>query len=481
MKGTSTNILLALFLITLISFSMSLKSHNHNSMLHKIASSLSDEPRKNVDTSMLPTFKNKGFKCLKIDFNLEKSNPLDAKACATEGETCTSKGVVIYMADGKFDIIVQNEPEHILCDKKNFKLQNTSKGVCFTQNKVKNEYEENELIPEKFSSGKFCKYHKASIETEFLFLTQEESRKCSLENDEKLKKNFVKLAKPTGSAAPGKECVCYAVNIPKVALKSPYLPIRFNGSNFECLGGGNSGCGCKGSFDKNTCLELTQNINNTCIKTLPERYYSLAYDFFFGENKWICPSVSGLQVAIKVEKPKDNEIKISCLGKTGNDCYYDENAEMVCQQVNRCTLAAKEFKPLTCGTNQFKEVWTHDGYDTPLPTFCKKAYAWLTYNDQIFLNDQKAMIMNEEGNHACLPNPLKPSECILKSDPKFNEEVTKFNTGENRCNKLKELLWCGMKQMLFRSNQKSSVCNTVIKNNQGIITVPEMPKPKKEE
>lgn len=449
---------LSLFFINLILFSAfisttSIRVQSFKSMfMNQIASGIfKSNQSSTARNKLLPSEANRGFKCLKIDYSSKNSfkKGTEAIPCARQGETCISQGLVIYMADGKFDFIVQSTAEHILCDSKLFPKigdVNSANGVCFTQPLSEKKYKDNELIGQKYSSNRICKYHKQSTESDLTFLLQEDTINCGM-NSESTKSKVKFVAKKNPSSRPSdadNACYCYSVNIPNVPLSSPYIPVRFSNAGFECIND-NKG-GCAGSFELNGCIGITEA--KTCIRKLPKRYLKFAFNFYFNNEKWLCPSETGLDVAVRYYIDANSNIKISCLGRNGNDCFYNQNAQTVCEKVNSCKEAASESKELVCGSSKFINLYGHDGFNSPLNHFCKRAYAWLIYDGStIDIPNAGAYYLNEDGVFGCVPNSEDPKVCLSK-DSKYEEELSRFRA--NRKIKFNEtILFCG-KQLPFQ-------------------------------
>lgn len=473
-------LLLFLFFIIALAKATNLKANKFLAMSEIAKGMLKVNTKlKQSNPKQLPSVNNRGFKCLRANLSKRSVGPIsgidEATLCGLQGESCVSKGVVIYKVDDIFDFIIQTTPSVIKCDIALFKIQskNSDDGACYTHKVIESKYKLKELIPPNYFSNRVCKFHKDKVESEFTFFRQDDSIACDTSVQSILKKTFTLQTNPSQKAPDGDfTCYCYIIKIPNLVLINPYIPIRYSNSGFECLA--SNGADCFSTFDVDKCYSAIEEKIGCCIQKSPDSYLPYLYEYFFNKSKYICPSESGLNIAIRYEITQiSNQFSytISCLGRFGSDCFFDDNAESTCQRVNSCDEAKKEFKSLTCGSNSYKALWFHDGYNVPVGTWCKQANAWLNYDGKLTEIKDTAFIMNPSGNFECLTNPDNPAECINKNSKtiKYTDLVAQFNKDNSV---FQQRIPCGKNELIFRSERSENICNFQIIHDNGKIQMP---------
>lgn len=218
-------------------------------------------------------------------------------------------------------------------------------------------------------------------------------------------------------------------------VSSKFILTRLSNSEMQCITDDKKACLLFDDTSKcNSAVSKSSDSNK--IMRLEKTYNDAVTQFYF--NRWICPDESGLPIAIQFSKKSaESSYTVSCLGKSGKDCYYNDNASYVCKRVNECSKAINNFIPLTCGTDAFKSTWFTDGFNTPLPTWCKKANAWLRFDASFSVStDKKAFLLNDSGLTNCIPDPQSNKDCLVdnadgilqKSISYIAGDATKFNS-----------------------------------------------------
>ena len=123
-------------------------------------------------------------------------------------------------------------------------------------------------------------------------------------------------------------------------------------------------------------------------------------------NNWICPSTTGLNVAIKLNSYSGN---VSCLSKTGDACYTDEQAEKACKKANACTdteLKRKIFNELECGSAKFFDKYGNIGYNAKFNNWCRKAMTAYIDKENFYYPEATGtsviLRFTEKSNPSCL-------------------------------------------------------------------------------
>lgn len=212
--------------------------------------------------------------------------------------------------------------------------------------------------------------------------------------------------------------------------KKSFISTRISNKAIQCLS--KDGKTCNKYEKKDSCAQdLSSSSSPEKIITLETTLVDQVAKFYF--NRWICPVESGLKTAVNFELDTSG-YKISCLGKNG-DCYYGDNADIVCRRVNECKEALKTFSTITCGTDEFIKNWDHNGFNTPVNTWCKNASAWLRFDSSVAIaEDKKGYLITNEGVNACIPNPDNNKECLSENDQSilsktialYNKDSAKF-------------------------------------------------------
>jgi len=303
-------------------------------------------------------------------------------------------------------------------------------------------------IPATFYSDKICAYSNNGKTSSYRYFTNNDTRLCSSSDYD--------LTGATGNGA----CNCYPINLQNITLANAFIPNRVLNSTFQCIGG-NAGT-CSGYFDAASCFNSIQTVNSgTIIQKVNNAnlYYDL-HDFYF--NRWICPSESGLNVAVRYNKARsENSTSVSCLGRNGNDCFYGVNADQVCKRVLNCADSVNSFQALTCGTNQYQNIWFHNGFNTFQQTWCRGVFAWLRFAGDIANISGNGLLTTPDGNNACIPQPLAPTQCFVDGTTNTtlaNQISTYYSTPSNYVN----ILYCGQGTFVRTRDIAGHWCNSAL-------------------
>lgn len=211
-------------------------------------------------------------------------------------------------------------------------------------------------------------------------------------------------------------------------------PVRINLNGLlECFS--LDGKSCLASED--TCYEqLLANYSSNKIISCPSdtslyknefSWCNAASEIFF--KKWLCPQTTGLNIAVKLNTTTGN---VSCLSKTGDICYTDEQAEKACIAANSCNdkeNIKNYFNELTCGSEEFVRKYDNIGYDAKFNNWCRKALTRYLDTDQFYYpvdtNTDVVIKFTSKHNPSCLS---KDAETCLKFSVTANEtEVKELN------------------------------------------------------
>lgn len=169
------------------------------------------------------------------------------------------------------------------------------------------------------------------------------------------------------------------LNISERGFRCPYsiginAAIRLNDQNqVECI-----------STDGKTCLEVKSK--NKCSSSILQNIdkpkalctTDLCKTYFY--NRWICPSESGMKVAIMFS----GDGHANCMSLSGTDCLYGDNAQLACNKVSTCKEFLSRIKPLKCG-EAHQSIWGDNGYHSRFNHWCKKAIAFLKYTGDFLI------------------------------------------------------------------------------------------------
>jgi len=350
--------------------------------------------------------------------------------CGKPGDFCTSKGIMVFgpNADGTFAFAISSPNDQVKCAAESFGLTKVTiaKQKCYTHKLYDIiSYPNNAQITINNFYHRVC-YHSADKKT-LKFLKNSETLTCSLPS--------------LGSTATGEgKCECRNVLRPADVLTPIYFAVRVSNAAFQCLN--TAGDFCDGYTNNTACLaQLSGKIDPSIIRAVNTPLNTPAHNLFF--NRWICPSESGLASAVKfVKDPSDTKYTVSCIGRSGDDCFYGDNAEQVCRRLNDCPDSSKDFVPLTCGTSAFKSKWFHDGFNTPQNNWCKEANAWLRFDGTISVDSTKkiGLLLNNNGANACVPDPSKPNACLVETSSNILATAMSALKADNT--KLSNILYC---------------------------------------
>eukprot|EP00340_Litonotus_pictus_P005705 CAMPEP_0170519020 /NCGR_PEP_ID=MMETSP0209-20121228/4577_1 /TAXON_ID=665100 ORGANISM="Litonotus pictus, Strain P1" /NCGR_SAMPLE_ID=MMETSP0209 /ASSEMBLY_ACC=CAM_ASM_000301 /LENGTH=167 /DNA_ID=CAMNT_0010804793 /DNA_START=954 /DNA_END=1453 /DNA_ORIENTATION=+ len=147
--------------------------------------------------------------------------------------------------------------------------------------------------------------------------------------------------------------------------------------------------------------------------------------------------------------------KISCLGQNGV-CFGGVKAEKVCSNISECDAYLFKYSELTCGSELFKEYYYHDGYSTPLPTWCKRANTWLRYDGKYQIDEDSkiAIIMLPDGMPACIPDSSN-TKCKKEKGRSLASEVDSINKGNKE---QREFRRCSMNDLFWSKTHKDYWC-----------------------
>lgn len=426
MKTSKTLVFFVIYLILGLRLSITLITKNSienkldkkNYMMNKVAEGFLTSNKLSLDQvssassasdavgNNLPTVNNKGFKCIK---SIPKRENF-AQLCAYLSQTCVSKGAVLLGPDdnGQFLIKLKNKGESMSCDFQAFGLPNNTvakKQMCYTTALSKRtEIKSGLQIPVNPFSHRVCVH--MTFPNVFRFVKQLEQIECK-------PKYF-----STQSTADN-DCFCYTVFLPKEdnSLRTVYFPMRINDGGFQCVQSLVPGV-CDSYASDKLCLGAVQgSVEYSTIQKADIRLNMAGMEHYF--DRWICPSESGLRVTVKFEKLKDGKnYSVNCLTRKGKDCFYDENAEDACKRFNSCPEAAREFAVLKCGNTDFKNKWFHDGFRTPLSTWCKNANSWIRFDASVNIqsDNKRAIMVLPNGMTGCIPDPTQPEICLAEND-----------------------------------------------------------------
>eukprot|EP00340_Litonotus_pictus_P002972 CAMPEP_0170515418 /NCGR_PEP_ID=MMETSP0209-20121228/1857_1 /TAXON_ID=665100 ORGANISM="Litonotus pictus, Strain P1" /NCGR_SAMPLE_ID=MMETSP0209 /ASSEMBLY_ACC=CAM_ASM_000301 /LENGTH=335 /DNA_ID=CAMNT_0010799901 /DNA_START=116 /DNA_END=1120 /DNA_ORIENTATION=- len=249
------------------------------------------------------------------------------------------------------------------------------------------------------------------------------------------------------------------VNIPtfsnlgfKCVGKEGFLAMKITKKGFGCISDGKDAC--KKHKSKVDCLaSISNNSGNVnTVTTIDEAQTEAAKSFFF--NRWICPSESGLRVPVMVSM-KDNVFTINCLkSKNGEDCVYDHNAEVHCNKIAACENdLSKDYSSLTCGTEEIKGKFSHDGYNTKTPFWCKTAYAWLKFDGEVTISKDKnrATVLLPNGYKGCISK--ENGIVCLSEEEKLNKQISSISSDKTKYPKFIE---CSASNMMLLVGSDSS-------------------------
>ena len=246
--------------------------------------------------------------------------------------------------------------------------------------------------------------------------------------------------------------------MPKIdeSIKPFFFPVRIINNGFQC--NKSKGTGCDTYNSRKNCLGSIQgNLNVKKFDKLDVELNSYALNYFF--NRWICPEESGLDIAVFYQlSDSKKDYSVSCLGRKGEDCFYDENAKEACKRITNCPEAKSEFVPVECASAVYKSTWDHDGYNTPLNTVCKRANGWLRFDSNITITDDKkrAIMLMENGSNACISDPNKATECLAENDNKILQKTIEYYDA-NPSN-YNNLLVCSVKDVPESTTDKNHWC-----------------------
>jgi len=350
------------FFLTIISYSTSVLNNvkfecgiKHNKVLLKSKlKRISSQIKNNFKavSKNFPTYQNKGFKCAPLTHK-----EVSSKYCSEYGENCISSGIIMFGPDdnGLYEFLVTKQDEKVFCSHQTFKLKEfkLNKQKCFTQFISKSELiKNNKEISELNFTNRLCRKGRDETDGKLLLLLQNKKMKCD-------KETFSVTVKDNISG----DCECHEISLPsesegtqKGLFINYHIATRITQINpeLQCLTSDNKTCTLYN--DKESCFNDINKDKLSKIKAVElndktTRIFS--HSFYF--NRWICPSESGLQVAIQFEKEDNSKsYKIKCLGKTDIDCLYDFNAEFACRQINQCKQSSDNYSSLVCGSQKYK-------------------------------------------------------------------------------------------------------------------------------
>ena len=455
-----------------ISLSLNLSNSNRNN--NSISSTEKGKENKENGKSSklmgpspnLPNFTNMGFKCVKY----KPRSMYRGQLCGYKGQKCLSKGIVFIgpLKDNEYKVVITKPLTQIDCNFEYFGVKEKQNEENSMSIKCSTHPLENDpdivnyfsIIPANYYNHRVCINGEPGEENKGVLIKQAFKSSCE--------------SKYFGENR-GLECKCYEVSFPEDyndAVDDLYLPIRISSiGKYECIvmPGANM---CNAMISKEACIYFTSKTTEVhqrnVVKIAEESLYKSIEEFFF--DRWICPSESGLNVAIKYsskknEKRKDLEsYSISCLGREGNDCFYGNNAESVCQKVVDCPDSIKEFEKLTCGTKEYKNIWFHDGFSTPITTWCKSANAWLRFDGTFKMTDNKTkkigLVMLGDGTTACIPDIKKDfAQCMIENSTlDLQKEIEYYNNEISSIEKYSTLLKCKEEALLEAVKDENHWC-----------------------
>lgn len=410
----------------------------------------------NNNTGKLPSFSNKGLKCVQYMMPID----LQPKLCANGDQNCNSKGVMLFglLTTGEYKAIVTEVNKEYACSFANFEIKNESiiGKTCFTHNldTKPDEIKSDQEIPEENFSHRVCVKGNKKVGVIVKQGTKSKCDKATFEQD-------------------SGDCKCYKTLLPNdTSLKPMYFPLRYSNNAFQCIKNNNI---CKNLLKESECLKLINTeIAETDLKSIDSNLVSLIKNYYF--NRWICPSESGLNFTLKFNTEFGDNYSIQCLGRDGNDCFFDKNAEIACARVNSCPDGMKEFKELECASENFKKVWNNDGFAIHTPTWCKAANAYLKFDQKVnvvSIKDKKiGLVMLADGMTGCIPDPtVKVQKCLEENDQNILDKSIKLYNSDRKnfdnlieCKgkflldaKLDSNHWCAKSIELPNSNGKMKI------------------------
>jgi hypothetical protein len=392
----------------------------------------------------IPDYNNKGFKCVQAASKIDKS----ADLCAFYDQICVSSGAVLFGPDdkGNYEVVLKTKGESVTCNNESFALAKdtaTTNKKCYTTEIInKFDIPKDNPIPVNFFQHRICV--NKTFENKFRFVRQFESINCTT-------KDFSSIDTIS------KDCYCVSIYMPKIddSIKPFFFPVRIINNGFQCKK--TLGISCDTYSTRKNCLGSIQgNLDTKKFDKLDSDLNMFAISYFF--NRWICPNESGLDVAVLFQLSENKkDYSISCLGRKGEDCFYDENAKEACKRITNCPEAKSEFIAVECGSPAYKSIWDHDGYNTPLNTFCKRANGWLRFDSKISITEDKkrAVMMSGNGANSCIVDPNKPTECLSDDNKLLQKALDYYEANPSNYN---NLLVCSISNIPESVTDKNHWC-----------------------
>jgi hypothetical protein len=416
---SSLNLTKEIFNSKRLNFSIKSKQKNSNS------SSSLNSLSYGESVSSFPDFKNRGYKCIKIN-PINKDSEISQ--CPQGDTKCTSKGALIYGPNSKGDMVLKYPfKDSYSCNPKDLKLEGVDKIFCHSfEPTLSQTLAENQKLTINVFNHAYCALEDT---TKYVFVKQGSDFKC----EKSAYSIFSDLDKIKTLS-----CQCFIALFPNdKSLKIVYTPMRISNKDYKCLKANSSvGTVCEGYLNEEICAaKIEDPINVAQIITATSDLIPSARAYYF--DRWICPFETGLNVAVRYDR-NGSKYTVSCLSRKGKDCFYDELANEACKKVNSCVESKDEFMKLQCGTAEMKSNWDNNGFDTPLDTWCKRANAWLRFDSSIILTTDKSkgLILLPNGITACVPDSDNASTCLQEGEKfaltklitKYDDDVTLFKS-----------------------------------------------------
>ena len=435
------NIALSLFVIILISsnlnyVSLTNSTNKNKTNLRSVFSYYKSYSKNNLRSKKTnpgevlhktaPTLFNLGLKCLKME-----SQAVHARYCSMNGQNCTSEGVVIYGPDkdGNYKFTIADVGEKVLCRPETFggdEFDKITHEKCHSHivEKVK-AYGNNKTIEKNIYTHRVC-YKGNGNDVKYILVKQNTDPKCD-------KKTFGNKSKKSANS----ECKCVPLVLPQNEWLEPtFIPIRISDQKFQCYNDDGK-CAtyskesdCTDLFKKPLAWKVLLDIKDKTIK-------NYARTFYF--DRFLCPSETGLDIAVQYKKTKDR-FEMICITQRDDDCLHGLNAESACQRLRECNDAEAEFKTFKCASEAYKKSFGNDGFSkTPVSNWCKTSLAWIKFNMEMKMTENKKAGIVQLGNglSACIPNHLKKNKVCLEEDDEqkmlskmmsiYAKETSRFN------------------------------------------------------
>lgn len=402
----------------------------------------------------IPTLINRGFKCATYKPKVD----LEPMLCANAEQECSSRGVMLMgkMNNGEFVGIVTKEPTDCTLENFGVKTGETIVGKkCYThtQEEFPDITPDGEAIDPEVFSHRVCQKGGNMVGK---ILKQGKTAKCD-------KATF---------GEEGGSCRCYKTKIPgDDKLVQFYYPIRYSEGEFQCIADLKNNLCKYYKKDEDCKKEINEKgIKPAEIKRTDKSLTNMVFGHFF--NRWICPKESGLKAAFRYNTENMGKTyNIECLGRNGDDCFQDKNADIACDRVNSCPEGEREFQSLGCASPKFKQVWFHDGFNVHTPNWCKEVNAYIRYDGSIQKiggTKKIALVYRENGMSSCIQDPqVVLPKCLEENALNILEKTIKFF--EKDLKQYKNLVDCKGELLLEASANENHWCSKslILPDNNG--------------